>query len=53
MMSAANRRQIAPTGPTALVERHRMIQVASNGGPSAAGEATGTLSDPDQVPQFA
>jgi hypothetical protein len=52
MMSAANRRQIAPAGQAALVIRHRVIQVASNGGPSATREATGTLPDPDQMPQL-
>jgi len=51
MMATANGRKVAPAGPAAPVEGHRVIKVGPNGWPSAAGKATGPLADVDQVPQ--
>ena len=43
--------QVALTRPAALVMRKRVVVVAADGGPAAAGERTGRLPDRDQVPQ--
>ena len=51
MVPSAQRRQIAPAGPAAPVKGHGVIDVAPDGGPSAAGEAAGALPDMDQMPQ--
>src|SRR5262249_655856 len=47
----AQRGQVALTCPAALVVRKGVVLVAADGGPAAAGERTGRLPDPDQVPQ--
>ncbi len=50
-MASAQRGQVAFAGSPALVERHRMVGVASHGRAAAAGEPAGPVADVDQVPQ--
>jgi len=49
MMGAALTAQIAFASRPALVERHRMVQVALLGWPTARAEPTGSVSRDDQV----
>src|SRR6185312_14291952 len=51
VMTAAQRVQVALTGPPALAERDRVIVIAAHGRAAAAGEPATRAADLDDVPQ--